>query len=133
MKLKILFFTLVLSATACVAKANATPGTGEESKKTDIAGGVIHSETRKPISNVNVVAYVANKKEKVVTTDIHGNYSFSDLKPGTYKLVFEKDGYKKLIRDKVQIRGDEEFQLNVELNEVESFLMMPGLIFTDLQ
>lgn len=133
MKLKILFFTLVLSATACVAKANATPGTGEESKKTDIAGGVIHSETRKPISNVSVVAYVANKKEKVATTDSQGNYSFSDLKPGTYKLVFEKDGFKKLIREKVHIRGDEEFQLNVELNEVESFQMMPGLIFTDLQ
>ena len=133
MMLRSLFFTILLSATACVAKANATPGTGEESKKTDIAGGVIHSETRKPISNVSVVAYVANKREKVVTTDIHGNYSFSDLRPGTYKLVFEKDGFKKLVKDKVQIRGDEEFQLNVEMNEVESFLMMPGLIFTDLQ
>ena len=133
MKLKFLFFTLVLSATACVAKANTNPGTGEESKKTDIAGGVIHSETRKPLSNVNVVAYVANKKEKMVTTDVNGNYSFNDLKPGTYKLVFEKDGYKKLIKDKVLIRGDEEFQINVELNEVESFLMMPGLIFADLE
>jgi hypothetical protein len=133
MKLKTLFLTLVLSASACIAKANNTPGNGEESRKNDIAGGVIHSETKKPISNVVVVAYTANKKEKAVLTDVNGNYSFNDLKPGTYKLVFEKDGFKKLVREKVQIRSDEDFQLNVELNEVESFLMMPGLIFTDLE
>lgn len=133
MKLKTIFFTFVLLATACVAKANNNPGNGEESRKPDIAGGVSHSETKKPISNVVVVAYNANKKERSVITDVNGNYNFNDLKPGTYKLVFEKEGFKKLVREKVQIRGDEDFQLNVELNEVESFLMMPGLIFTDFE
>ena len=35
------------------------------------------------------------KKEKVVITDGTGAYSFDDLKPGVYKFVFEKEGYKK--------------------------------------
>jgi hypothetical protein len=133
MTFKMLILTVLFSATACMARANTNPGTGEESKKVDIAGGVVHSETRKPLSNVSVVAYVANKKEKTVITDANGNYNFNDLKPGTYKLVFEKDGFKKLIKEKVQIRGDEEYQLNVELSEVEAFLIMPGLIFSDLE
>jgi CRISPR/Cas system-associated protein Cas10 (large subunit of type III CRISPR-Cas system) len=133
MKLKLLTLSLLFSATAFVARANTNPGNGDETKKNDIAGGVIHAETKKPLGNVNVVAYVANKKEKTATTDGNGNYFFNDLKPGTYKLVFEKDGFKKVTKDKVFIRGDEGCQLNIEMNEVESFLMMPGLLFTDFE
>ena len=130
MKFKLLFLTTVFSA-AFMARANASPGTEGENKKVDIAGGVIHADTKKPLSNVSVVAYSSNKKEKVVLTDNHGNYSFEDLKPGVYKLVFEKNGYKKVTKDRVFIRSDEGFHLDIEMGEVEGFPILPGLIFSD--
>ena len=137
MKFKFLLFTLLFSATACVAFANSgtnlDPGTGvdevKEKSKSDIAGGVISSETRKPLINVNVTAYTNSKKEKSVLTDVNGFYSFNDLKPGTYKLVFEKNGYRKVTRDKVVIRGDEGCQLSIEMIEEEDFQLMPGQFF----
>lgn len=134
MKFKLLLFTLMFSSVAYVASANTNPGTGtEDAKKWDIAGGVVHADTKKPLGNVNVVAYGANKKEKTATTDGNGNYYFQDLKPGTYKLVFEKDGFKKVTREKVMLRPDEGCQLNIEMEESGSFMLLPGLLFTDFE
>ena len=129
MKRKLLLLCFVCFAATMVASANTGPGNGEESKKNDIAGGVIHSESKKPLGNVSVTAYSSSKKEKVVTTDNYGNYYFDDLKPGTYKLVFEKSGFKKVTKEKVVIRGDDGCQLNVELNEESEFMIIPGQLF----
>lgn len=132
MKLKLLLFTTLITASAITARANNTiPGTGEENKKSDIAGGVIQAESKKPLTNVSVTAYSSNKREKVVLTDGSGNYSFNELKPGTYKLVFEKTGYKKVTKDRVTIKSDEGCQLNVEMDEEEAFHIMPGQILSD--
>lgn len=134
MKFRVLLLTLVFATVSVVASANNSigdnpPGVGEESKKNDIAGGVIHADTKKPLNNVSVTAYSANKKEKVVLTDAGGNYAFNELKPGTYKLVFEKDGYKKITKERVTIRPDEGCQINVELNEEENLQIIPGVLF----
>jgi hypothetical protein len=132
MKFKLLLLTLVFSASAILARANNTsPGTGEDTKKNDIAGGVIHAETKKPLSNVSVTAYSTTKKEKVVLTDASGNYSFSELKPGTYKLIFEKDGFRKVTKEKVTIRPDEGCQLNIEMSDEEDFKIIPQIMFSD--
>lgn len=129
MKFKSLLLTTILSFFTCLAYA--TPGTGGETKKADIAGGVFHATTRKPLPNVSVTAYSATKKEQVVLTNTNGNYSFEDLKSGTYKLIFEKNGYKKVIKEKVTIRSDEGSQLNIEMGEHSEFIIMPGLLFSD--
>ena len=137
MKFKLLLLTLVGSVGALVASANTgtgcDPGTGadevKEKSKADIVGGVVSADTKKPLNNVNVTAYTNSKKEKSVSTDVNGNYSFSDLKPGTYKLVFEKNGYRKVTREKVVIRGDAGCQLSVEMDEEEDFQIMPGQFF----
>ena len=132
MKRKLLLLALLFSATAFVARANNGPGNGEDCAKKDIGGGVVNADTRKPLSNVVVTAYTNSKKEKAVTTDNSGNYSFNDLKPGTYKLVFEKSGFKKVTKDKVVIRGDEGSSLNVEMDEETEFPIIPGqLLFSD--
>ena len=128
MKLKLLLLILVVTAAGFTASAkNGIPGNGEENKKSDIAGGVYLADSRKPMGNVSVTAYSANRKEKVVVTDADGNYSFSELKSGTYKLVFEKSGYKKVVKEKVNVRSDEGCQVNIEMEEEEAFHMMPGL------
>jgi hypothetical protein len=132
MKRKSLLLALLFSAAAFVARANNGPGNGEDCAKKDIGGGVVNADTRKPLSNVVVTAYTNSKKEKAVMTDNSGNYSFNDLKPGTYKLVFEKSGYKKVTKDKVVIRGDEGSSLNIEMDEETEFPIIPGqLLFSD--
>jgi hypothetical protein len=134
MKTRLLLLTLIFCTAALFAHAR-TPGAGaeEDTKKYDVAGGVWLTNTKKPISNVNVTAYSESKKEKVVVTDDNGNYSFNDLKPGLYKLVFEKHGYKKVVKDKVMIRMEVGCQLDVEMSEDGGeFQIIPGqLIFTD--
>lgn len=128
MKLKLLFLTGVCSLAVLFASAaDNGPGNGNPSgKKDDINGNVIASETKKPLNNVSITAYLTSKKEKVVITDGNGNYAFDDLKPGTYKFIFEKEGFKRVTREKVVVRTDEAFQLNIEMIEAEDHVIMPS-------
>ena len=134
MKLKLTLLTCFIVFATAFAKANTTvanvddqENVDDKEKKDEINGGVIHLETKKPLTNVSVTAYLtANKKEKTVVSDGNGNYAFSDLKPGTYKFVFEKDGFKKVTKEKIIIKTDEGFQLNIEMAEEKDFDFMPG-------
>ena len=128
MKPKILLLTILFISVALLAKARGVDANSNPFRKNDINGSVIHSETKKPLSNVSVTAYSAVKKEKVVTTDNNGNFSFFDLKPGIYRVVFEKNGYRKITKDKVVIRPDETYQINIEMFEAEDFNFIPGTL-----
>src|SRR5687768_11300848 len=98
------FLALLLIGGSLLAKANTT-NTGEETtKKSDIVGGVYMHDSKKPLGSVSVTVYSATKREKVVLTNNGGLYSFDDLKAGTYKFVFEKEGYKKVTKEKVLVR-----------------------------
>ena len=122
-KFVLLFF---FTAFMFFAKANAS-GTGEETaKKSDLVGGVYSYDSKKPLGSVSVTVYSAAKKEKVVLTDEEGSYAFDNLKAGTYKLVFEKDGYKKVTREKVVVQPDAGAQLNIEMVEHTPFEFLPG-------
>ena len=127
MRIKLFVLCCMAVCLSLASKANTTPGHGEEAAtKSDIAGGVFHSESKKPLASVVVTAFSGNKKEKVVLTDHNGNFSFDELKPGTYKFVFEKDGFKKVTRERTINRIDEGLQVNVQLDEHNSFDFMPG-------
>ena len=104
-----------------IAKANTDPG-----KKDDIMGSVFGADGKKPLKDVCITAYLCSKKEKVVITDGTGAYSFDDLKPGVYKFVFEKEGYKKVIKEKVTVKVDEGFQLDIEMLQDSSTDVMPS-------
>lgn len=112
------------------AKANndtpGDPGNGK-GKKDDLNGTVTMADNKKPLKDVTVTAYLVSKKEKMVLTDDAGNFAFDELKPGTYKFVFEKSGFKKVTRDKVVVKTDEAFQLNIEMIEnSSSYDQMPS-------
>ncbi len=128
MKLKTILLSCLLVFVSAIAKANTDPSDADEkSKKDEINGGVYHDETKRPLTNVSVTAYLfANKKEKIILSDSNGNYAFDDLKPGTYKFVFEKNGYKKVTREKIIIKTDEGYQLNVEMSQEKDFDFVPG-------
>ncbi len=110
------------------AKANNIdddPGIGK-GKKDDINGLVTDAESKKPIKDVTVTAYLVSKKEKMVLTDDAGNFSFDELKPGTYKFVFEKAGFKRVTKEKVVVKTDEAFQINIEMLENKGYDLMPS-------
>ena len=127
MKLRLLLMVGLLGS-AAAARANTTaPGAGEEStRKIDVAGGVFHSESRKPLGNVTVTAYANNQKQKVVQTNASGVFAFDDLKPGTYRFVFEKAGFRKVVKEKTIQRVDEAAELNVSLEEHSTYDFTPG-------
>ena len=62
----------------------------------------------------------------MVLTDDEGGFAFDELKPGTYKFVFEKAGFKKVTKEKVVVKTDEAFQLNIEMIETGNFDLMPS-------
>lgn len=119
-KTLLLIFTFIFGS--MLAKANNDPG-----KKEDIMGTIVNADGKKPIKDVSVTAYLSSKKEKVVITDGSGAYSFDDLKPGVYKFVFEKDGYKKVIKEKVCVKVDEGFQMDIEMLQDNTADVMPSL------
>lgn len=125
MKSKIFLLTIALLGFV-VAKANEiSPGEGD-GKKDELNGIITHSETKKPLKDVNVTAYLVSKKEKIAVTDDEGGFAFDELKPGTYKFVFEKAGFKKITKEKVVIKTDEAFQMNIEMIENSDFEIMPS-------
>jgi len=125
MKYKLYLLVVSLLGFAAV-KANNGPVDPGGGKKDELNGTVIHSETKKPLKDVTVTAYLVSKKEQVNITNDYGNYAFDELKPGTYKFVFEKAGFKKITKDKVVVRTDEAFQLNIEMIESSNYEIMPS-------
>ena len=89
-------------------------------------GFVTHAESKKPLKDVSVTAILVSKKEKVVVTEENGSFSFDELKPGVYKFIFEKTGYRKVTKEKVVIKTDEAFQMNIEMIESNDFDIVPS-------
>lgn len=130
MKPKIFFLAVSLLGFVI---ANASIIEQEYGKKDDMNGTVISSENKKPLKDVTVTAYLVSKKEKVACTDGEGNFVFGELKPGTYKFIFEKPGFKKITKEKVVIKTDESFQMNIEMIESNNFDLLPSpLHFSEL-
>jgi hypothetical protein len=119
---------LLLASVFVLGSLFASAGTDKKDpgKKDDILGSVTSADNKKPLKDVSITAYLSSKKEKVVITDGSGTYSFDDLKPGTYKFVFEKEGFKKVTKEKVIVKVDEGFQLDIEMPESETADVMPS-------
>jgi len=133
MKIKTILMAVgLLSGGLGYAADEPSPADECKAKKSDIEGMVVHGENKKPLKDVSITAYLISRKEKAVYTDDLGSYSFDALKPGTYKLVFEKAGFKKVTRDKVVIKTEEVFRLNIEMIESKDFDLVPSpLHFAD--
>ncbi|PWT97706.1 MAG: hypothetical protein C5B52_13445 [Bacteroidetes bacterium] len=116
MKLRYLIITTVLLTSSLLVEAKPVIGSNDD----DVNGVVMDADTRKPLKDVNVYAIMNSKKEKVAISDANGGFSFDDLKPGTYKLVFEKDGYKKIIREKLVIPSTPSAPISVKIEMEES-------------
>ncbi len=124
-KMLVLAISLLGFVAAKAGSGDPEPGRGN-GKKDDLNGIVIHAETKKPLKDVSVTAVLVSKKEKTVITDDEGSFAFDELKPGTYKFIFEKAGFRKITKEKVVIKTDEAFQLNIEMIENSDYEIMPS-------
>ncbi len=115
MKRKPAFFLIALMFVFSAVMAD-TRDPGKRVEEEGVSGMVMDGDS-KPIRDVNITAILHSKKEKMALTDMNGGYRFVMLKPGTYKLVFEKEGYEKVIKEKVQIKEKASLQINVEMPE----------------
>ncbi|MBS1761083.1 MAG: carboxypeptidase regulatory-like domain-containing protein [Bacteroidetes bacterium] len=128
-KLLLLFaFTLTF---AIASKAGQSEPGDEKTTKDDPICLVIHAETKKPLKDVSVTAMLASKKEKVTTTDEDGIFNLEDLKPGIYKFIFEKAGFKKVTKDKIVVKP-EGVQLSIEMFELDDLDIMPSPFSTGI-
>ncbi len=109
------FMMAALLFAASVANANAkgacTPGVEPE----DIYGSIVHAGKDKPLKDVMITAFLQSKKEKFVLSGTNGEYGIDNLPPGTYKIVFEKDGFRKVVKEKVIIKPNSGIELNIEM------------------
>lgn len=126
MILRTLFLCVALAA--CVfakASVSAPPSS-------DLSGSVIDGETKKPLNNVSITLILQSSKEKKsATSDSNGNYSFDGIKSGIYRVIYQRDGYKKVTRDNVSLREDDGTAINIELFESDPPHWIPGVILED--
>jgi len=125
MKQRILLLIAICTLGCLKSRANniepINPG-----KVNEVTGSIVDGDSKKPLGEVTVTAYSANKKEKFVITDETGRFEFDELKTGVYKLVFEKAGYRKVVREKISVKTDETFQMRIEMIEADGFDLMPS-------
>lgn len=123
-KLLLLF---AFCAMGCLQSQASDNKIGDPGKSiNELSGNIYDAESRKPMKDVTVTAYSATKKEKFVLTDEFGRFEFDELKGGIYKIVFEKDGYRKVVKEKVTLKTDETTQLRIEMIEMDGFDLMPS-------
>lgn len=125
MKQKILLLAISLMGFVVAKATDIDPGPGD-GRKDELNGVVLNGETKKPLKDVTVTAILISKKEKIEITNEEGGFSFDELKPGVYKFVFEKAGFRKITKEKVVIKTDEAFQLNIEMIENSDYEIMPS-------
>ena len=126
MKQRILLLIAICTIGCLQSKASGIDPKNPGKSINEVAGNIISGESKKPLGEVTVTAYSANKKEKLVITDEFGRFEFDELKTGIYKLVFEKEGYRKVVREKISVKADETYQMRIEMIEADGFDLIPS-------
>ncbi|RKD92177.1 carboxypeptidase-like regulatory domain-containing protein [Mangrovibacterium diazotrophicum] len=102
--MKNLFLTVLMVFAISVAMAGEKKDKeaveSNASATTVLSGSVIDQLTNEALVGVKVELEGTNK---VVYTDFDGNYSFEDVKPGTYNLTASYVSYEKKSMEKVSV------------------------------
>ena len=78
--------------------------------------GIISDPTGAVIPNAKVtLSNTATGSERTATSAADGNYEFLQVLPGTYRLVVESEGFRKLQRENVQLLVNSPATVNVSL------------------
>lgn len=109
---------LLLFATGVQAEEKLSPD--------NVFGKIFTEESNRPIKDVTITAILLNKKEKFTISNTDGEYGLSELKPGVYRLIFEKDGYRKVVKEKVTIKANTQIEMNIEMEPSLFFDLAPS-------
>jgi outer membrane receptor protein involved in Fe transport len=93
-----------------------------------IRGTVFDREYNAPLGAAEVL--IAETGEKVTTTD-EGNFVFGQVKPGTYTLVFSKDGYARQVKADVVVTEGKMTEIDASL--AGEFTEMEEVVVQDMQ
>jgi 5-hydroxyisourate hydrolase-like protein (transthyretin family) len=104
----------------------ANTGGKERKEDPDMSGIILQTENGRPLKDVSITAYNATRKEKTAVTDANGNFTMADLKPGVYKFIFQKDGFKRVVKEKIILKTNEDYQMNIEMAEELVYDLMPS-------
>ena len=78
--------------------------------------GTVRDNSGAVVRNVRVtLTNVATNVARNVVTDESGNYVFTALQPGLYKLTAEADGFRRVERTGVELQINQRAQVDVEL------------------
>ena len=100
-----LLLASVLSSAAAFAQIGTSTLTG---RVTDTTGAVV------PKVQVTVVQTATNFTQKTITND-EGIYRVLSLQPGVYRVTFESQGFKKSVRDSVELRTGDTLAVDMAL------------------
>lgn len=84
------------------------------SQTAKITGKVINAGSGQALSGANVFLV---EKNSATATDINGNFVFSKLAAGTYSIKCSYVGYLEKIIDEIIIKDNENFSINISLEE----------------
>lgn len=77
-----------------------------------ISGRIVNSETTGSIASANVFLSDEDSPVSSVRTNQSGNFSFTNLEPGVYRLNIRKNGYSEFVR---MVRINENFTLRIQI------------------
>lgn len=91
--------------------------TGSKECNCLFAGTVVDATTKKPVSDVMVIAHGQETgDEQKFTTDQHGQYKIASLPSGTYTIRFEKNNYKPVEKRNLSVKKiSSGTKLNIEM------------------
>ncbi len=116
MKKKVLFFNLKISMKTVFASLLFLITTGLAAQNGSIRGKVYDNADNEPLIGAAVTISGTTTGN---ATDFDGNYTISNLKPGTYTLSISYISYKTLTITNVQVEGGKENVLDIALESAD--------------
>jgi hypothetical protein len=109
------FLKLVRPGLVCAAIGFLSTPVAAQDFRGAIAGRIVDAQGGR-LPGVTVTAtHVATNAASTTTTDSLGDYSIPYLTPGEYRLTVELSGFKKAVREKIEVRIGDRLSLDVSL------------------
>lgn len=106
----LVFFLVSILFQSSISFANAQAGQAELTGEVRDGSGAVVPDAKITLTRVD-----SNEKQ-VTTAGSAGVYTFTSLKPGIYTLSVEAQGFKRFVRDGVQLSTGERIRVDVDLS-----------------
>lgn len=102
------------------------PALAQETQAGSVRGAIQDADFEAPLPNATVTLLELDP-QRSANSDDSGAYVLSDLPPGTYTLVFSKEGYERQVRTGVVVTAGQLTEVNIslagEFTDMEEFIV----------